>query len=403
VTSAARSPLRPTVVAWAVLGAILASFVVVVLTVDGDRSLAGRVGGDFPAFYGAGSIVADGDADDLYDLGRQREAQAGLHPDEQEVQYFAYPPPVAAGYSLLARIPYVPAYVLHTGAMALALVAAFLVVRPMLPALRPPGSVLAAVVVTFLPTFMAVTLGQNSALVVLLLAVSWRAARDENDVLAGLALGALLFKPQYAVPVIGLHLLRLRWRIVATSAAAGAVWWIAGLAMLGAGWVGAWSAQVGEFNAVDAEVNGANAISWLGIAEHWLGVGSSPAILVGGVLALATAGLLARTWWRRPATDLAVPIAVAAAGVLLISPHAMFYDATLLLLAVAGLAAAGRLPDRRMLAAGWLLGALHPLKDVVGITPVAAVVIGAFVAAARAARDAPPARAGAPAIATPDA
>jgi len=384
VTEPRRSVLRPTVIAWAVLGSIVASFLLVVAAADGASSLAGRVGGDFPAFYGAGSIIADGDAEDLYDIERQQQAQRGLHEDEVDVLFFAYPPPVAGAYSALARLPYVPAYVLHTTLMAAALVAAFWLVRPLLPRRRPHGSVLAAAAITFLPTFMAVTLGQNSAIVVLLVAASWRYASDDRDVLAGLALGLLLFKPQYAVPLVGLHLVRGRWRVVAASGATALGWWLAGAAMLGASWTSRWLDQVAEFNAVDAEVNGRNAVSWLGIAEHALGVGSPVALVLGYGLALATAAGLVLLWWGRTDDQLGLPMAAAAAGILLISPHAMFYDAALLLVAVAALASAGRLPSRWVLAAGWLLGALHPLRDVVGLTPVGVAVVGGFAVVVRA-------------------
>lgn len=383
MTGERRSLLRPSVIAGAVLASIVASFVLVVLSADGASSLAGRVGGDFPAFYGAGTIVAEGHADRLYDIDRQQRAQSGLHEDEVDVLYFAYPPPVAAGYSLLARLPYVPAYVLHTALMVVAAALAYRIVRPMLPDRRPDGAVVAAAAVTFLPVFMALTLGQNSAVVVLLVVASWRLAQDERDGWAGVVLGLLLFKPQYAVPLIGLHLLRGRWRIAAASAGVGAAWWFAGASMLGRGWIGDWLDQVSDFNAVDAEVNGANAVSWLGMVEHWLGVGSAPAVVVGGLLAAATAALLATMWWRRGSDDLALPMAAAAVGILLISPHAMFYDASLLLVAVAALVVGGRAPGAGLLAAGWALGALHPLKEVIGITPVAVAVVGALVVVAR--------------------
>jgi len=378
VSETVRTPWRPEVVAWAVLAALALAFVTVVLAADGARSLAGRVGGDFPAFYGAGTVVAEGDADELYDIRRQQRSQADLVADG-EVQYFAYPPPVAAAYSLLARLPYLGAYVVHTTLMAAALVGAFWLVRPLLPEDRPHGSVIAAAALTFVPAFMAVTLGQNSALIVLLLAGSWRFSAEDRDVLAGLALGFLLFKPQYAVPIIGLHLLLGAWRTVAASVGVGIAWWVASAAMLGTGWVTDWLDQVGDFNAIDAEVNGANAISWLGMAERALGVGTLPARGAGIVLAASTALALAATWWRRDRSSLGLPMGLAAVGVLLTSPHAMFYDATLLLVSVAGLSAAGRAPRRWVLAAGWALGALHPLKDVVGLTPVSAVVVGSLV------------------------
>lgn len=369
--------LRPSVLAWAVLASLAISFVAVITAADGASSLAGRVGGDFPAFYGAGTVVADGDIDQLYDLERQAEAQEELL--GSGALYFSYPPPVAALYSLLAQLSYVAAYAVHTVLMALALVGSYLLIRPMLPADRPPGPVVAAITFAFVPVFMGVTLGQNTALTALLVAASWRTARDGRDGLSGLALGLLLYKPQFAVPLIGLHLVRGRWKIVATSFGVAIGWYLSSAALLGWGWAGEWLEQVGDFAALDAEVNGANAISLLGVAEHLLGVGSPAALAIGGVLVVLTAAVLVLIWWGRTDDALAVPMAAAAVGIVLISPHAMFYDAGLVLLTVAGLAIVGRRDLGRLVAIGWLVGALHPTKTVIGLTPVGLVVLGAFV------------------------
>lgn len=377
---ATRTPLlRPTVAAWAILASLCISFVAVIVSADGASSLAGRVGGDFPAFYGAGSIVAAGDFDELYVPDRQAEAQRELFEGEPGVLYFAYPPPVAAAYSVLARLPYVPAYTIHTLLMVAAVVGAYWVIRPMLPVNRPSGSVVAAVAFTFVPLFMAVTLGQNTALVILLVAASWRLDRDGRPGAAGLALGMLLFKPQYAVPLIALHVLRRRWRLVGVSALTGAAWWLLGVGMLGTSWVGDWAGQVKDFTTLDAEVNGANAVSFLGVSEHLFGVSSVTALALGGISATVTAGVLALMWRRPPGQTLALPIAAVGAGLLLISPHAMFYDGGLLVLAVAGMAASRCAIPSTAVAVGWLLGALHPFKDAIGLTPVAVVVLGAFI------------------------
>lgn len=370
--------LRPQVIAAAVLVALVVSLAAVIVGADGASSLAGRVGGDFPAFYGAGSVVTDGDLDRLYDPDRQAEAQAELF-DGEGFLYFAYPPPVAAAYSLLARLPYVVAYSLHTALMAMALFAAYGLVRPLLPLARPDGVTIAAVTLTFVPAFMAVTLGQNSAILVLLVAASWRFASDGRHELAGAALGLLLYKPQYAVPLLGLHLVRGRWRLVGAGGLVAATWWVVGAVMLGRSWTGQWLAQVGDFNALDAEINGVNAVSWLGITEHVLGVGSTPALALAGALALLTATALVLLWRGRRDDELALPMAAAAVGVLLISPHAMFYDSTLLVLAVAGLHVVGRTDLIRLVTVGWVLGALHPMKEVFGLTPVSVVVVGALV------------------------
>ena len=373
------SVLRPTVIAWAVLGSILVSFLAVVVAAEDATSLAGRLGGDFPAFYGAGSVVQDGDVDELYELRRQAAAQDEIMPGGDSLLYFAYPPPVAAAYALLAVLPYVGAYVLHTSLMLGALLLGLGLIRPLVPD-RPVGAiVVVATALTFVPLFMGVTLGQNSALVFLLVAASWRFAHDGRPELTGVVLGLLLFKPQYAIPLIGLHLLRGRWRIPVISALVAAAWWAAGAVMLGAGWLTDWFDQVGEFTAVDAEINGANAVSWLGIAEHTLGVGSTAALAVGGILIVATIAVLVVVWWRADDHRLTVPMAAAAAGILLVSPHAMFYDAGLLVITAAGVWASGRVrPLGRLILVGWLLGALHPLKGILGFTPVSIAVIGGF-------------------------
>ena len=87
----------------------LAIAVVVGAVVAGDAEFpAEAVGGDYPAFYGAGVIAADGDWDELYTLERQSEAQAGLYEAtaEDAARFFPYPPQVAALYAPLAGLDY---------------------------------------------------------------------------------------------------------------------------------------------------------------------------------------------------------------------------------------------------------------------------------------------------------
>jgi len=58
--------------------------------------------------------------------------------------------------------------------------------------------------VLFLPVGIGLAIGQNAALVLLLFAVVWRGLHDNNDALAGVAAGLLMFKPQYGVPLVAL-------------------------------------------------------------------------------------------------------------------------------------------------------------------------------------------------------
>ena len=109
----------------AALLAVVAAFTISVIGATGADTVSGRLGGDFPAFYAAGSIVADGDWNELYSADRQVEAQSALFPEaDGSYLYFAYPPHVAPLYRPLAALDYRLAYAVHTVAMVAALLVA---------------------------------------------------------------------------------------------------------------------------------------------------------------------------------------------------------------------------------------------------------------------------------------
>lgn len=370
------------VAGWGIIGALVIAFAATTVAHSADSPT--RLGGDFPAFYGAGRIVLEGDVADLYDPDRQAAAQEDLIPSGSGHLRFAYPPPVAALYAPLATLPYKVAYVIQSALMAGALVASFWLIRDLLPRRRPPGVVIAAVTGTYLPIAGAVALGQNIALVVLSYSAAWRLAHDRRDLVAGLALGMAFFKPQYAIPLLGLFLVRRRWRVVVGALAAGAAWWAAGTIMLGPSWPLEWIQAALEFSSVDSAANGSASVSWLGMARQAMGIGDPTALAIGLLLALGTAATLVWVWARDANAGLELPLAAAAAGVLLISPHSIVMDAGLLVLTVAGLAVAGGTARLTLFVATiWLLGAAHVLMSTVGHTPTAVAVVLAFVVALR--------------------
>ncbi len=347
-----------------------------VLGGSGSGTLSGRLGGDFPAFYAAGSIVADGDWAHLYDPDRQLAEQAELFGDTggTDYLYFAYPPHAAALYRPLAALTYRTAYVVHTLAMVAALAGALALMRPMVATVRRHFTVALAGSLLLYPMLRAVTGGQNTALSLLALAATWRLLHDDRDTAAGVVLALLLYKPQLALPLIGLLALARRWRAVAAALAGAGVLWALGAALLGAGWVGSWWASVSDFAVQDAEVNSHNAISWLGAAEAVLGAGTGLARLVALPLVAATVAWL--VWlWARARVDLATRMALTCVGLILISPHAMFYDGGLLVLAAVvamdRLGAEATMPVALAWGAAWLQLGGEPL----GVAPLFAVVV----------------------------
>ncbi len=373
----------------AALFAVVVAFGISVLGASGGDAVSGRLGGDFPAFYAAGSIAADGDWADLYDPDRQLAEQSRLFPESDDsFLYFAYPPHAAAAYRPLAALDYRLAYSIHSVLMAAAAVAALAAMRPMVPLLRRQFELAATGVLLFNPVLRAVTGGQNTALTMLGLALIWRFLHDEEEVAAGLVVALLLFKPQLAVPLAGLLLLTRRWRAVAAVGAGTLAVWGLGAMVMGTGWLGTWWTEVRAFAELDAEVNGHNAVSWLGVSEHVFGAGSGTAHVIAVPLVLATIAATCVVWLS-PRFDLGAGIAITAATLVLMSPHAMFYDAGLL--SITAVVALDRLGARvvPVVALVWVGSWLQMGAAALGFAPLFVLVVGGLGALALRAKSVP--------------
>lgn len=361
------------------LAALAAAISIATMSGAGLDSTSGsgpRLGGDFPAFYGAGSIVWNGDLDQLYDFGRQEEAQAGLGIDGYLA--FAYPPHVAVAYAPLGALDYQAAYALHTVAMIAAVVGAVWLLRPVVPGLDVWFVPVVAATLTFYPLFTALGGGQNTGVSILGFAAIWRLLADDDETKAGAVAGLLLFRPQYALPVIGLLLLRGHWRAMFSAFGVGLVTWALTAAVMGLGWMAVWIEQVRPFVERDAEVNAANSISILGFAHALFGVEDTLVNVVGALAAVAVGLTMVRVWFGS-ARPLPHAIAVVTAGVLLMSPHTMFYDAGLLVicgLALSVVAGASRVVIVATVV--WFGALLHLANETIGASPLVFLVAGAF-------------------------
>jgi len=376
---ATTSPLgwRLTAYPIAFLAVLAVSFVIVVGSGSGSSTVGGRIGGDFPAFYSAGTLVANGHIDNLYDPVAQASVQSELLGSERGFLAFAYAPHVALVYAPLSLVGYRLAYVIHTALMMTALVAALSMMRPMIGIIDRWFALAVAASIGFYPMFMAVGGGQNTAISLLLLVWLWRSLRDGNDIRAGLAVALLIFRPQYALPVLGLlflgrHLKAVGWAIVGMAAT-----WLVDALLLGPSWFTDWLHSVGPFVSKDADVNGHNAVAVVGFLQSLMGTRSAVAITLGALGSIAVAGVLARAWRSRRA-DLSHLMAMTAAGLVLLSPHTMFYDAGLIVIPLAVLA--DRSPSRwRLVVVVSGLALLQTASAALGFSPFAPVVAAIFV------------------------
>ena len=346
----------------------------------------GRLGGDLPAFYGAGRIVLDGDIAQLYSHQRQHAAQQDLFPaaEPHSYLYFAYPPFVALPYASLALLPFLLAYAVHVGGMAACLVAATRIAGRSLALPTESRHLVLAMAVTFYPLFRAVSGGQNTALSLLAIVASAALLERRREFLAGLVMGVLWFKPQLAVTFGGLWVIERRPRAVLGTLLAAVLLYAAGSALAGPAWpTWWWRAGVTSFDTRDQAVNAANSVGVLGVAEGVLGTGHPWALTVGVVLATLTGVLLGAMAFRGGPATLWQRTAAASAGCVLLSPHAMYYDAGLAALPLL-LSVAWGTPTERTVAVGlWIIAFLHPVAGALGVTPVFVSVAGAFLLALR--------------------
>jgi hypothetical protein len=355
----------------------------------------GLIAGDFPALYGAGRVVASGEATRLYDAVAQARAQADLLPGERGASgymAFAYPPYVALMYRPLAALPYRVAYVLHTLGMAAALLAAAWSLGGLSPRVRRYAFEGFAMSVAFVPMFIALCSAQLTPLLVLALSLGLLASTRGHDRLAGLCLGALWIEPQYALPLIALFVLA-RPRMVVPALIAAVLAYAAGVWLQGWAWPATYLQQV-RLHHADRHLDALHSVGLLGVSEAWLGAGTWRAIAVG----CATMALCAVVLWRvfRGTRSLDLRIAATLPLVVLLEPHAMYHDAGLLIPSFAVVAGAlGR-------AALWPLGAifvsgmLAPLGETLRVSPAFITVLASAVVCVRAARRVDQNRAAAP-------
>jgi len=237
---------------------------------------------------------------------------------------------------------------------------------------------------TFYPALTAIGGGQNAALSVLTLAIVWWALRQNREVVAGVAAGLLAFRPQYALPLIGLMLLARHWRAVAAAIATIAATWSGTAIMLGAGWLPTWLDAVVPFVEQDAEVNASNSISMLGFLQAISSPETTLAVVAGTVGAASIVVVLSWMWWRDRRFALSDRMGALAIGMLLISPHTQFYDASVLAIAGAALLVRheeGRSTTNAAISLGvvWLLGLSQAFASGLGATPLALVVAACFI------------------------
>ena len=178
---------------------IVLVFVFFLAAFAGMRFSASLPGADFPDFYCAARMLAEGHGHQLYDPDVQRQYQARY--SGRVGTLYIHPPFEAVLYLTVSWLPLRRAYFLQF-LLNLAFLAAGLRRLANDRLLPWNWSVLLAASLTFVPLLLCLQQGQDSLLLLLFLILSYTALRRERAFAAGCWLALGLFKFQIVLPLL---------------------------------------------------------------------------------------------------------------------------------------------------------------------------------------------------------
>ena len=296
--------------------------------------LARPVTTDFASFYAAGRLAAAGTPALAYDQAAHQAAEWAATAPGVDYQFFFYPPVFLLLATPLAFLPYLLAFaVFEAGTLLLYLAA----LRPILGA---SGWRWLVPVLGFPAVFWTLGLGQNAFLSAGLFAIGTRLL-DRRPGLAGLALGALIFKPHLGllIPVAllaGRHFRAIGGAVLGAGGLILLSWLVFGTAT----WAAFFPVFLGSFGTFATErIELAGRITVFA-AARMLGASATLAYAAQALVGVVAAAGMAWLFWRRAALPLRAAALLAAT--LLALPVLLLYDLMLL-----GLAGAWLLVDAR--------------------------------------------------------
>jgi glycosyl transferase family 87 len=282
---------------------------------------------DFSSFYAAGSLADAGTPALAYDRAAHYAAEQRATEPGIVYNFFYYPPVFLLLCAGLARLPYLPAFVVFEAAtLGLYLLA----IRRILG--RPGWAVLVPIL-AFPPVLWTIGLGQNGLLTAGLLAAATLLV-DRRPWIAGMLFGALCCKPHFALLVPVALTAGGRWRAFTAAFACAAGLCLLSLAVFGPE---TWQAFLRAFGGSHAVYESGRIafrvfVTPFGAARQ---IGAPPILAYSvQIAATLTAAVFVAVVWRR---GLPLPIRAASlvSATLVAVPLALFYD-----LVLAGVAAA---------------------------------------------------------------
>jgi hypothetical protein len=292
-------------------------------------------GTDFSQFYVSARLVATGHVASLYDWSAYMHELNASVPGPAGLLYLpVYPPVLALLMAPLGGFPYLSALALWTVASGVAYLAAGAALIARAPGLRQDITSAGLLLIAF-PAFQHLLLfGQVSAIAMLLVVLGWRGWTTGQPALAGVALGALAFKPQMLSVAASAILLAPSWPLAAGILIGVAVEFIATALLLGPGIYVGYAETVrrvlahpGAFEPKSEQIQS--------LRGFLLAIGGESVFTTILFVAAAIGVLIVARDLRRRAPTPHLSFAIIAVAGLLVNPHLYSYDLVILLVPLA--------------------------------------------------------------------
>jgi Glycosyltransferase family 87 len=171
---------------------------------------------DFLPSYISAQLIAHDRADELYNQQvRSDSVQAVVRQPTRVRLPYLYGPQVGLLFVPLSRFSFPAAARIWVVTSVLVFASCVYLIWSCCPTLRPHSGMVALCAIAFPPLFHFFVRGQMSALVLACFTAAFLAFRADRPWLAGLALGFLIFKPQFLVAIPLVLLLSQAWKALA--------------------------------------------------------------------------------------------------------------------------------------------------------------------------------------------
>lgn len=303
------------------------------MATPGLRDRNGNLKGtDFLHLYTLGSLAAAHRGADLYDVNAQAVLAAARVPQAAGIRYLPlYPPQVSLFLAPPAHLSYSWALTLWWICSALLYAGCCYCIWSVCLNLRAYAGTVALLAAAYPAFFHLIAWGQTSAAALACFTAMFLLLRRENNFLAGLVCGCLIFKPQLGVAAAVVFVSIGAWRTIAGAILSAAAQLSLGVLYYGIEPLRQWLRMLWNVRALWPLLE-PKPYQTHSLLTFWSMLLPWPALSFGlyVVSAAAVLGLTIACWKRSPAVPLSLRYSTLLLATVLVAPHLTVYDLVIL-------------------------------------------------------------------------